>query len=579
MSRSWWGRFLVSLFFVILSVVYVFPTLANLDLEKTKFPFKQKINLGLDLQGGLYMVLGVDLNKVYKDIVERQASSFQDRLKEKGFTSASLKIPKQGSYPADDPRVNLEFNEQKREEAYQLLKKEFWTLRLAGEAPGKFELGLSTEFRHEVRDRTVGQSIEVIRNRIDEFGVTEPQIASQGNDRIVVELPGVKEVDRAKELIGRTAKLEFKLVDDKSMSYSQLISFISDLEKENHFSFKEGQKFSDYVKKLNELAREKIPEGTEIAFERSKVPVGGGGAGGGETRIPYLLQSKALITGEDLQEATVQIDPENRRPNVGFALNPRGAAAFDRVTGENIGRRMAIELDGIVHSAPVIQSRIGGGRGQITLGRGDGDTLMKEAQDLAIVLRAGALPAQLDFLEQRVVGPSLGQDSIHKGAMASLIGSLAVFLFVIIYYRTSGVIAVISLLMNVLFVLATLVGLDATLTLPGIAGIALTVGIAVDSNVVIYERIREELRAGKGPGAAVDAGFHKAFRTILDANVTNAAAAIVLLLYGTGPIKGFAVTLMIGIVTTVFTAVFVCRMMFDLYLKLLEDRKSRALSI
>lgn len=578
MSRSWWGRFLVSLFFVILSVVYVFPTLANLDLEKTKFPFKQKINLGLDLQGGLYMVLGVDLNKVYKDIVERQASSLQDRLKEKGFTSVSIKIPK-GGYPADDPRVNLEFNAQKRDEAYQLLKKEFWTLRLAGEAPGNFELGLSTEFRHEVRDRTVGQSIEVIRNRIDEFGVTEPQIASQGNDRIVVELPGVKEVDRAKELIGRTAKLEFKLVDDKSMSYSQLLSLISDLEKENHFSFKEGQKFSDYVKKLNELAKNKIPEGTEIAFERSKVPAGGGAGGGNETRIPYLLQSKALITGEDLQEATVQIDPENRRPNVGFALNPRGAAAFDRVTGESIGKRLAIELDGIVHSAPVIQSRIGGGRGQITLGRGDGDTLMKEAQDLAIVLRAGALPAQLDFLEQRVVGPSLGQDSIHKGAMASLIGSLAVFLFVIIYYRTSGVIAVISLIMNVLFVLASLVGLDATLTLPGIAGIALTVGIAVDSNVVIYERIREELRSGKGPAAAVDAGFHKAFRTILDANVTNAAAAVVLLLYGTGPIKGFAVTLMIGIITTVFTAVFVCRMMFDLYLRVLEDRKSRALSI
>lgn len=249
-----------------------------------------------------------------------------------------------------------------------------------------------------------------------------------------------------------------------------------------------------------------------------------------------------------------------------------GQLFFDKLTADNIGKRLAIVLDNIVHSAPVIQSRIGGGHGQITLGRGDGDALMKEAKDLAIVLRAGALPAQLDFLEQRVIGPSLGQDSIRKGAFASLVGSLAVFLFVAFYYRVSGLIAVISLVLNVIFVLASLIGLEATLTLPGIAGIALTVGIAVDSNVVIYERIREELRLGKGPHGAVGAGFQKAFRTILDANVTNAAAAIVLLMYGTGPIKGFAVTLLVGIVTTLFTAVFVCKLIFDIYLRTLENR-------
>jgi preprotein translocase subunit SecD len=249
------------------------------------------------------------------------------------------------------------------------------------------------------------------------------------------------------------------------------------------------------------------------------------------------------------------------------------------VTGDHIQDRLAIVLDGIVHSAPVIQSRIGGGHGQITLGQGDGDQLMKEAKDLAIVLRAGALPAQLDFLEQRVIGPSLGQDSIRKGAVASLVGSLAVFIFVLLYYRVSGAIAVASLVLNVLFVLASLVGLEATLTLPGIAGIALTVGIAVDSNVVIYERIREELRLGKRPRGAVEAGFQKAFRTILDANVTNAAAAFVLLVYGTGPIKGFAVTMLIGIATTLFTAVFVCKVIFDWYLKVTEDKGAAALSI
>jgi len=574
MSRSWWGKFFLLGFIVVLSGVYVYPTLANLDLEKTKFPFKQKINLGLDLQGGLYLVLGVDFNKVYKDVVERQSSSLKDRLKEKGITVTDMKILRDGFAP-DDPRIALDFDKTKREEFYQILKKEFWTLRLAGEHEGHFELGLSHDYRAEVRERTLNQSIEVIRNRIDEFGVSEPAITSQGTDRIVVELPGVREVDRAKDLIGRTAKLEFKAVDDKTLSQVQLATLISEIEKANNFTYKEGQKFSDYVRKVNDLAKGKIPNDDEIAFERSKGLPGQAEAG----RVPYLLHAKTAVTGDDLQDASVQLDPENRRPNVSFTLNPRGAALFDKFTADNIGHRLAIVLDNIVHSAPVIQSRIGGGRGQITLGRGDGDAMMKEAKDLAIVLRAGALPAQLDFLEQRVVGPSLGQDSIHKGAIASVIGSVAVFIFVAIYYQTSGLIAVFSLMLNVLFVLATLVGLEATLTLPGIAGIALTVGIAVDSNVVIYERIREELRFGKRPGSAVEAGFQKAFRTILDANVTNAAAGIVLLLYGTGPIKGFAVTLLIGIMTTLFTAVFVCRLIFDIYLKYLEDRGYQTLSI
>ena len=423
-----------------------------------------------------------------------------------------------------------------------------------------------------MRERTISQSIEVIRNRIDEFGVTEPSITSQGNNRIVIELPGVKEVERAKELIGRTAKLEFKMADDKTMSPGALAGTIADIEKTHNLTYKEGgtQKFSDYVHSVNEFAKGKIPADDEVAFERSKAVPGQSEA----ARIPYLLHSKTEVTGDDLQDATVQIDQENRRPNVGFTFNPRGASAFDKLTAENIGHRLAIVLDNIVQSAPVIQSRIGGGRGQITLGRGrgDGDEIMKEAKDLTVVLRAGALPAQLDFLEQRVVGPSLGADSIHKGAMASLIGSLVVFLFVMFYYRVSGVIAVISLILNVLFVLASLVGLEATLTLPGIAGIALTVGIAVDSNVVIYERIREELRAGNRLHGAVEAGFQKAFRTILDANVTNALAAIVLLMYGTGPIKGFAVSLLIGIVTTLFTAVFVCKVIFDFYLARQESR-------
>jgi len=576
MNRSWWTKFWVLVGVTLMAAMYVIPTVAQLDLEKTKFPFKQKMNLGLDLQGGLYMVLGVDFTKVYRDIVDRQVSSLQSRLREKQIAISAIQSIREG-LAADDPHLAVEFAPASRDALYELIKKEFWTLRLASEKPGRLELGLSREYRQEVRERTIGQSIEVIRNRIDEFGVAEPVINSQGSDRVVVELPGVKEVDRAKDLIGRTAKLEFRIVNDKAKGPAELASLIESIEKEKGISFKGGtQKFSEYVRAINAAAKGKIPEGSEIAFERPRSITGETAA---ENKIPFLLFSKVEVTGDDLQDAQVQMDPETQRPNVGFSLNPRGATTFDKLTADHIGDRLAIVLDSIVHSAPVIQSRIGGGRGQITLGAGGGEQALKEAKDLAIVLRAGALPAQLEFLEQRVIGPSLGQDSIRKGALAAIMGSLLVFLFILWYYRVSGGIAVLSLVLNVLFVLACLVGLEATLTLPGIAGIALTVGIAVDSNVVIYERIREELRAGKNLFGAVEHGFGKAFRTILDANVTNAAAAIVLLMYGTGPIKGFAVTLLIGIVTTLFTAVFVCRVLFDAYLHRLESAGRKTLSI
>ncbi len=575
MSRSWWGRFCLLLFFIVLSVVYVFPTVSNLDLEKTKFPFKQKINLGLDLQGGLYMVLGVDFNRVFKDTVERKSSQLVARSGEKGIVLTNTKVITEG-LPGDDPQISVDFDSAKRTALYDLVKKEFPDLRLVGEKAGQLELGLSHDFRTQVREKTLSQSIEVIRNRIDEFGVSEPSITSQGTDRVVVELPGVKELDRAKNLIGQTAKLEFKIVDAKGMSRTDLAKLIADIEKKNNFSFKEGGRFSDYVRKINDLAKGQIPAGDEISFERHKIA----GTETESARTPYLLVSKAEVTGEDLQDAYAARDGETgSRPVTNFQLTPRGAVAFERLTGDHLHEPLAIVLDNVVQSAPIIQSKIPGGRGVITMNRENFESMEREARDLAVILRAGALPAQLDFLEQRVVGPSLGQDSIHKGALASLIGSVVVFVFVGIYYQMSGLIAVFSLILNVLFVLACLVGLDATLTLPGIAGIALTVGIAVDSNVVIYERIREEIRHGKRFAVAVDAGFQKAFRTILDANVTNAFAAIVLMTFGTGPIKGFAVTLMIGIVTTLFTAVFVCRLVFDLYLHLLENRKAKSISI
>ncbi len=573
MPKNWWYKFVLLISVTIFSVAYIVPTVRNLDPEKTSYPFKQKVNLGLDLQGGVYMVLGVDFRKVFGDVADRQAETISEEITKKGWACSKPAVSREGgTHSADDPRVTIECSTaQARDDLRKFIKKDE-TLRLTDDKANHSEYGLSKLYKDNVREKTISQSIEVIRNRIDEFGVSEPVITSQGTDRLSVELPGIKDVERAKELIGRTARLEFKIVADDKKTPDEVAALVSQIEVQNGVKYKEGGKFSEYVKAINEHAKGKIPVGTEIAFQREERDAEGDRVG----RVPYLLFSKADVTGDDLKDAFVQMDPQDNRPEVGLSFNARGADKFDKVTGENTKKRMAITLDGIVHSAPVIQTRISGGRAQITLGQGDYNRLLQESKDLSIVLRAGALPAQLEFLEQRVVGPSLGADSIAKGQFASMVGCLAVFLFMLIYYRASGAIADVSLILNVLFVLAILVGLEATLTLPGIAGIALTVGIAVDSNVVIYERIREELRLGKSVKSAVEAGFGKAFHTILDANVTNAFASAILLNFGTGPIKGFAVTLLIGIVTTLFTAVFASRLMIDFYV---EKFKVKEMSI
>lgn len=578
MERRWWVRFFVLLASVIWGAIYVYPTFSNLDPKSSSFPFKEKITLGLDLQGGLYLVMGVEFKTVFKDVLNRQAINLNRRLEEKGkriLTQKMITHEDNKDLPEDDSRLLITFDPAEKTFFHDTIKKDFYSLRITGEKDGEFELGLAHQYRADVREKTIDQSIEVIRNRIDELGVSEPTITSQGNDRVVVELPGAKDFERAKAIIGRTAKLEWKLVDSKGAAGLNLPELIATIEREQKisYSYEEGQRFSDYVDQINRHAKGKIPEGTQISFEKRA------GETGGMIRIPYLLKSQAELTGDDLTDAQVQFDPDSQVPEVGFTLSPKGAKEFERVTGEHIREQLAIMLDNMVYSAPVIQSKIPGGQGRITLGWQNSEDLMKEAKDLAIVLRAGALPAQLEILEQRLVGPSLGQDSIRFGMKASAIGIAAVLVFMLLLYRVSGAIACVSLVLNVIFVLATLVGLGATLTLPGIAGIALTVGIGVDSNVVIYERIREELRAGKSIRGAIDAGFQKAFRTILDANVTNAAAAIILMNFGTGPIKGFAITLLIGIVTTLFTAVFVCRLIFDWYASVVDRSPKPALSI
>lgn len=565
MKRSWWYRFLGLIFFTVIAVMAILPTFMDFK-EDSNYPIKSKISLGLDLQGGLYMILGIDFKKVFKDEVVTYGRRIQGIMNDEGV---KLEPGEVDDTDPQDPKLNLVLTSASDMDKVKDKIHEFFpsVLRITADEGQNVQVALSRTTRLDIEEQSVTKSIEVIRNRIDEFGVTEPEILSQGNDRIVVALPGVRDIERAKDLIGQTAKLEFKLVND-NFPFAQLQDIVEKARTEKSISFKTGDRFSTYLAALNEFAKAQLPEGTEIAFERSVSNV----TNEVTNMVPYLVESNTQLTGEELSDARVLIDQQKNEPYVSLEFKTQGAKQFERITGENTGRRLAIILDGNVYSAPNIQTRIAGGRAQITLGQGNFNNTMKEARDLALVLRAGALPVQLDFEEQRTVGPSLGADSIEKAEVAGLIGAGVVFLFILIYYRISGAIAIVTLVLNVLFVIAILVGLEATLTLPGIAGIALTVGMAVDANIVIYERIRDEIKRGVSNYKAVEEGFDQAFWTIVDANITTALAGICLLNFGTGPVRGFAVTLLIGIVATVYCSYFVGKMMFELYMNKTEGQ-------
>lgn len=568
MKRNWWYRFIFLIVATVISIVVIVPTIFNYQ-EGSRYPVQSKINLGLDLQGGLYMILGIDFNKVYRDEVRGFARKIESYLKDEGVEAHIGAL--NDSDPADPKHTVLISNKADLEKAYELVKKGGFmrVLRLTNKEDGVLEYALNESIRSDIETRSVTKSIEVIRNRIDEFGVSEPEIVSQGKDRIVVQLPGVKDIERAKDLIGKTAKLEFKLVHDK-IGTPQVQSWVAQAEAAG-IKFDQGkERFSDYLHRLNEYLRkelkDQVPSDYEVAFKKevskatNKITA----------MSPFLVESVARLTGDELADASVQINQRENTPYVSLEFKSAGAKIFEQVTGENIGRLMAVVLDGNVYTAPRIQARIPGGHAQITLGSGNYSQTMREASDISMVLRAGALPVQLDFLEQRIVGPSLGGDSIAKARWAGIIGSVVLFIFTLFYYRLSGVIAIVTLGLNVLFILALLVGLEATLTLPGIAGIALTIGMAIDANIIIYERIREEKRAGTNNYKAVESGFERAFWTIIDANITTALAGLCLLNFGTGPIRGFAVTLLIGIAATVYTAYFVSKIFFEFYMNKVE---------
>ncbi|HHB75794.1 MAG TPA: protein translocase subunit SecD, partial [Desulfobulbus sp.] len=415
----------------------------------------------------------------------------------------------------------------------------------AGSFP-KITLRLTKDEIDFIKKNAVNQSLEIIRNRIDQFGVAEPVILRQGENEIVVQLPGVKDPKRAMGLIGQTAQLEFKLVaDDAGINLQKLIDQ----------AIKAGQwKPDESRKKLNLALQSRLPKGTEVYFQRivdNKTKK--------ERRVPILLKSQVLMTGEMVKNAQVRIGGSFNEPYVSLDLTGRGGKIFGDITAKNVDKRLAIVLDDVVRSAPVIREKILGGKAQIS-----GSFTHAEATDLAIVLRVGALPAPVEIIQNLTVGASLGQDSINKGLTSGLFGALMVLVFMVIYYRLSGIIADLSLVLNIFFLFAGLAMLGATLTLPGIAGIILSIGMAVDANVLVFERMREEFELGKSVKSGVDAGYNKAFWSIVDSQVTTLITAMALFLFGTGPIKGFAITLSLGIVFNLFAVLFCSRLVYDI---------------
>jgi preprotein translocase subunit SecD len=511
---------------IVAAVIYVIPT-----FKPGVWPHK-KINLGLDLQGGMHLALEVEAEKAVENTIERTGQEIHDLAREQHIRIQSIKR-------VNGIKLDVQVAQQDNINRFEsMLDKEFQDLRISDRKISNGVLSMTLDLPDKdtdrIRKQAVQQALETIRNRIDQFGVSEPDIRIQGDRRILIQLPGVKDTQRAKELIGRTALLEFKLVD------------------ENH--------------NVSDALNGDMPPGDEILYESKVNP---------DThrmqKTPYLVKKRTALTGAYLTDARVEIDSRYNEPYVSITFDKKGARLFARITRENVKKRLAIVLDNNIYSAPVIQEEIAGGQARIT-----GSFSTDEARDLAIVLRAGALPAPVKIVEERTVGPSLGTDSIHQGLLSMLVGGILVILFMAIYYKGSGLVADFALILNIPLIGAGLAGFGATLTLPGIAGIILTIGMAVDANVLIYERIREELLLGKTPRAAVDAGYERATLTILDANVTTLIAALVLFQFGTGPVKGFAVTLSLGVVASVFTALVITRAIFDYFM---INRKARSISI
>jgi preprotein translocase subunit SecD len=520
-------RFAIILLVLVGSLVYLMPTLASYfsftlpGFWKEPFPTK-KLNLGLDLRGGMHLLLGLDLDEALVNSLERVTVEIKSYLDEEkiAYTVVERKGPQGIHVVLTDP------TKEDAVKAYIARRYDYLEVTDSVTVDGNLDITFTYGQPALVafKDRTLEQTLATIRNRVDELGLAEPEITRQGDYDILVQLPGLTNPEMAKSLIKKVALLEFKLVDAKNDTASALAG--------------------------------EIPEGDEILYEK----VRDAQTGQVIEERPYLIEKKTLMTGEVISDASVKLD-RHGRPYIAIEFSSAGETLFEKISGDNVGRQLAIILDNVVYSAPVIKTKISGGSAII-----EGRFSMDEAKNLAIVLRSGALPATITVLEERTVGPSLGADSIQQGYIATAVGLALIVLFMVVYYGASGLVADTAVVLNVIIILAVLSAFQATLTLPGIAGIALTLGMAVDANVLIDERIREEMRLGKTPRAALEAGYDKAFSTIMDANLTTLIAGLVLFQFGTGPIKGFAVTLCVGIVATLFTAIFVTHAIFDFVL-------------
>jgi len=556
---------------------FLMPTMFNLlNPDATKLPgwmLDTAMRLGLDLKGGVHMVLGVDLDKVALDQLGAYGRNLEKMANEKKIEVESVNLNEKAG------ELEVKLKNPADSEKFKALISDNWTdtLELLRPVNGLEYLRMSPVALQHVRDTTRNQSIETIRNRIDEFGVAEPLISRRGDDQILVQFPGAEEPERLKSLIGQTAQLNFQMVhgctenqaDCIETQKTDLEAKIKAVETAGNYNKETFPRFSEYRDRINADLKEQIPAGTVVAFERQNDP----NEVSKTNYVPVLLSQKDVFSGEFIEQAFVQtssggggIAMGGDRPEVAFQINAAAIKNFEQFTGGFVGHYMAIVLDGVVKSKPVLQSAISDS-GRITLGSGSYETMMTEAQDLSIVLRAGALPATIEVQEERVIGPSMGRDAIESGKLALGLSFAVILAFLVFYYGTAGFIAAIVTLINVAMIFALLGALHATLTLPGIAGIVLTLGMAVDALIIIFERMREETRAGKTVNQVIELGFDKAYSAILDSNITTIIGAMVLLSFGTGSIRGFAFTLMVGIATNVFMATYFTKTIFMVFMK------------
>ncbi len=529
---------------VVLAITTVVPSFfAGTPEWWRKYLAPEGLRLGLDLQGGMHLVLKVNLPKAEENTLEFAANDLRDALADQSISAVRTSSATPGTVIFTLPNSSAVAG------VGQMITDDFPDIDATVEAKeGSFPrifLRLSEEKIAYIKQHAVDQSLEILRNRIDQFGVAEPVIIRQGDDEIVIQLPGVKDPKRALRLLGDTAQLEFRLVADSAgLNLNEMVA-----QARATGQWEDGES----VAKLNRVLQSRLPDNSSIHFEKETDK-----QTGRESLTPLLLDNKILMSGEMIKDAQVRIGGTFNEPYVSLEMTNRGGKVFGQVTERNVGKRMAIVLDDTVRSAPVIRERILGGSAQIT-----GNFSHEEAADLAIVLRVGALPAPVDIVQNMTVGATLGQDSINKGMASGLFGAIIVLAFMVIYYRLSGIIANSALVLNILLLFAGLAVLSATLTLPGIAGIILSIGMAVDANVIIYERMREEYSLGKSVRSSIEGGYGNALSTIVDSQVTTLITALALFLFGTGPIKGFAVTLSLGIIFNLFAVLFFSRLMFD----------------